>query len=174
MKYLDQVSVLKEIFRKILTSGGVDGSKVVVEVCDVDPDRQLAAQDSGSDVTSRRPVSAVMPVSSLTSAVVFAQRFLEWCASNNIHGPIELPRIYVLSLEFAEYKNLRPATKMALSKSLSGLGIPKSMRQIADHERGLVSKKRSEAVRSRITVYTLPAVDVRARVDYNDQQDLFD
>ena len=174
MKNLDQVSVLKGIFKKNLTSGAVDGSEVVIEACDVDPDRQLPVRDSSSEVTSRRPVSAVIPVSSLISAVVFAQRFIKWCASNDIHGPIEWPRIYVLSLEFAEYQNLRPATKMALSKSLTRLGIPKSIREIADHECGLVSKKRSDAVRSRVTVYTLPAFDVRACVDDNVRRDLFD
>jgi hypothetical protein len=170
-----QAIVFNVIFKKSLTSGGAAGSEVVVDASDGDPDRQILLGDSSFEIIPNLPVSAVIPISSLTAARAFARRFIKWCASNGIHGPTDLPRVLILSNEFAEFENIRPVTKMALSKALTGLGLTKYMREIADHERGPVSKRRSDATRSRVTVYILPGSDAQAQPnDNNVPRDLFD
>lgn len=135
----------------------------------------LAATANSVCVAQRRhPASADKPLTSLTAAEYFAHRFLDWCARVGIHGAIDWPRLYVTSLEFAEDSGMRHCSKMALAKALSNLGVPKTFRDIADHERGLVSSKRHDAKRPRVTVYILPSPHGTRLENDERQLDLFD
>ncbi len=124
-------------------------------------------------VHGRRLISAEQPISSLAKAIVFARLFLVWCAGHNIHGPIDWPRLYNLSKEFADFAGRRYVTKMALSKALSSLEVSKTTRYRATHERN-IGIKRSQAKRPSVTVYQLP-VDDRIEVTEGPVQlELFD
>jgi len=94
--------------------------------------------------------------SSLPATVIFAERFLAWCASAGYRGEIDWPRLCALACEFAEFDGLRLPTEMALSKALSSFNLPKSTRLVTDDETGVVSAKRSTAKRKRVTTYSLP------------------
>ena len=112
-------------------------------------------------------------VTSLAAAEVFARRLLAWCARNGIHGPIDWPRLLALSHEFADAEDRTPVSKMALAKALSRLHIPKSHREIRPDERGIVSSKRSDAKRKRVTFRILPGGEPRQTTPADNQLDLF-
>ena len=154
----------KTVFKKSITYGG-----------DVDRCGWVARPElPSSDIIRSRPASADLPLSSLAAAESFVRRFLDWCASVGVQGEVDLPRLQVLAYEFSEIKGIRPITNMAFSKALSRLQVPKRMRVIADHEKGLVSARRRDAKRPRITVYNLSRPRGAVACDLGFQSDLFD
>lgn len=120
-----------------------------------------------------RSISADAPLSLVAAAEVFARCFLVWCSSSGIHGPIDWPRLYNLSVSFAWEENRRFFSEMALAKALTRLRVPKQTRAIEPGETGLVSYKKSNARRPRVTQYVLPPLDDRAK-STDPQTDLFD
>ena len=120
-----------------------------------------------------RSISADAPLTSVAAAIIFARRFLIWCDSNDIAGPIDWPRLYNLSVSFALEENRRFFSEMALAKALTRLKVPKQTRVIEPGEIGLVSYRKSKARRPRVTQYILLPLDDRAN-SMPPQTDLFD
>lgn len=82
---------------------------------------------------------------------------------------MERPRLFVISQDFAVSQELRPISRMALAKALSQLKVPKFTQDIEDHEKGIISKRKRDAKRPRVTVYMLTVPEVE-----DVQFDLFD
>lgn len=115
-----------------------------------------------------------VPVSSLVVAEAFAKRFLVWCATADITGPIDWPKLFEHSQAYAIEEEIRPVTKMALSKALTKLGVKKILRELKNSERPNPRYRgQSDAKHPRVTVYVLPTGDSSSG-DNEEQLKLFE
>jgi hypothetical protein len=148
------VIAIKKLLKKDLTDGDeAPGGRAAP------PDAEGAA---GRNLTEPqierlppRPVNVGKPLSSLSAALPFARRLLIWLDNVGINGEIDWPKLVTLSHEFAEFSGLRPISERALARALSQLGVPKTVRNISAHEKGIVSLRKSKAKRPRVRVYIL-------------------
>lgn len=121
-----------------------------------------------------RPTAVARFKANVSRADRFTSGFLHWLDSNDIAGPIDLDRLFVLSHEFADFDNCKPISQMSLTKALSRHRIKKWMRDRKPNEPAYTKARLRNISRPRTTVYLIPSSKAVLPSSEMAQSDLFE
>lgn len=87
----------------------------------------------------------------------FTRCFLMWSTAHALSGPIDLKRLHILALEFADETKLVPPRMSSFRRMLKRLGVASGQRFVHPYEFGYgTSKRQSRRARAKTLFYVLP------------------